>query len=175
MCVCLHGVCVTDVAATGGQRCECHALYTGAQCGRRSGNALFELPLALVLLLALLLVGLRVAECATAALRFPEDSARDGFAFPRRFERTTRWTRLGVLRAFVGSWVTPDESPARRSCFRSGSAHVLENLLVALVIALEVVLWLQVTAVAFMPVVPWSTDATNTAKVAPLHNVPFAA
>lgn len=160
---CLHGECAVD-SATGAQHCDCHALYSGALCGQRSGNTLFELPLALTLMLALLLVGLRVAEQATAVLRFRE-SVSDKFAFPRRFERTERWPRLGVLRTFVGSWVATDATSAStQRLFRPEKARVFENVMVALVVALELLPWLQLTGIAFAPVVPWSVDASSTAQ-----------
>lgn len=160
--LCLHGTCTTD-SSTGLPRCECDALYTGAQCSVRSGNQLFEIPLACVLVFALMLVGQRVADKALATLRFPE-SERDMFAFPRRFKCTQR--SLGFVSKYVGTWSADDDTAKVRGiAFRKGRQHILANLFIVVAIALELVPWLQIAALAFLPAVPWSTTSRSTAQV----------
>ncbi|GLE10268.1 hypothetical protein PINS_up022347, partial [Pythium insidiosum] len=81
--VCHHGKCVTrTLSTTSVAVCECEALYSGSQCGVRSGLAYFEVPLAALAIFGLLLMGLRVTETSLSWLRLAE-SKQDFFAFPR--------------------------------------------------------------------------------------------
>lgn len=163
---CFHGACV---AANGSskalQTCECEELFAGAQCSFRNGNLLLEAPLACVLVLSLAIMGLRVTDQALCMLRFPE-SASDFFAFPRIFEPTEK-RALAMVSSYVGTWAgEAKKGLGFKSVMTKGDVrHVIENVLLVVAVVLELVLWLQVTAVAFLPVVPWPSAASSTAKV----------
>lgn len=167
---CFHGACVT--ATTGNkalQTCKCEDLYAGAQCGFRNGNVLLEVLLACVLVLSLALMGLRMADQVLFMLRFPE-SAVDFFAFPRTFVPTEKRS-LALVSSYVGTWIGEAKKDVGLNWKKRDAWHVVENVLVVMVIVLELIMWLQVVAVAFLPVVPWPSAATSTAKVMQTYRV----
>lgn len=161
---CFHGICV---AATTGNKalqiCECEELYVGAQCGFRNGNVLLEAPLACVLVLSLTLMGLRMADQVLFMLRFPKSTV-DFFAFPRTFVPTEKRS-LALVSSYVGTWTGEAKKSVGLNLKKRDAWHVVENVLVVVAIVLELIMWLQLVAVAFLPVVPWPSAATSTAKV----------
>lgn len=159
---CFHGECVAQQTSPASvDVCACKTLYAGAQCSFRNGNLYFEVPLACTCILLLLVMGVRVAEKAKRMLSFPETS-KDCFAFPRAFVRSER-ASAGFVSQCIGVWTgdTTKGVPIRKKV----KEHMLENMLMLTAIVLELVMWLQVTAIAFLPVVPWPSPSKNTADV----------
>lgn len=162
---CFHGACVATAGSkTALETCECEELYTGVQCGFRNGNVLFEAPLACVLVFSLALMGLRVADQALLMLRFPKSAALDFFAFPRTFEPTEKWG-LALVSSYVGTWAGDAKKGLGFRSTKRDTRRVMENVLIVIAVVLELVAWLQMAAIAFLPVVPWPSAASSTAKV----------
>lgn len=144
-------------ASTTVERCVCHAMYSGAQCLERTQLQSFELPLASAAILCAMVFGVWMTRRVRAFLTFA-DAPSDAFAFPRRWTREDDevgdesprvWTRR--WHGWVGSWV----GPTVKGIPWKSRQHAKENLLISLVCALELVPWIQHTAIVFLPVVPW--------------------
>uniref|UniRef100_K3WKS7 EGF-like domain-containing protein n=1 Tax=Globisporangium ultimum (strain ATCC 200006 / CBS 805.95 / DAOM BR144) TaxID=431595 RepID=K3WKS7_GLOUD len=167
---CFHGECVAQQTASSAvPACICNALYAGAQCSFRNGNLYFEVPLACTFLLVLVVLGLRVTEKATAMLRLPEHhrAKYNLFAFPRQFVVSERIS--GVLASCVGTWVGDTSTKGFPILAGGGRKRkqcvVLENIFIVVAVLLELVMWFQIAAIAFLPAVPWPTTSQSTAKV----------
>jgi hypothetical protein len=167
---CIHGECVAQQTASSAvPACICNALYAGAQCSFRNGNLYFEVPLACTFLLVLVVLGLRVTEKATAMLRLPEHhrAKYNLFAFPRQFVVSERIS--GVLASCVGTWVGDTSTKGFPILAGGGRKRkqcvVLENIFIVVAVLLELVMWFQIAAIAFLPAVPWPTTSQSTAKV----------
>jgi hypothetical protein len=155
---CLYGTCTsTATDKTVNQVCVCHELYAGSQCGYRNGLLYFELPLASVVVFAVVVMGLRISDTAWTLLRLPE-SKQDCFAFPRTFVQAKR---VGShLRFPVGTWEGPPQERISLSKHRP-----VTRALIVLVVLLELLPFTQMTAIAFMPIVPWPTNSKTPATV----------
>jgi hypothetical protein len=158
--VCLHGECV--VAAADGavfEHCRCAAAYSGAQCSFRKELLFWELPVACVLMLVLLGVGVLATGRAVAWLRFSQ-AKQDAFAFPRRWERLMSQS-IGA-RLLRGKW----SGPTRKGLpTKPAKGHIVENALIVLVVMLEFIPWVQLTALTFLPVVPWPKSSRGVAEI----------
>lgn len=172
---CFHGSCRVVGNA---ERCECDAMYSGSQCFYRDQLLSFELPLAAGAIALTLVVGLIITRKVRTLLTF-KNSPTDAFAFPREWKR-------GDAISHDLELLTEEENPSRRSkCSLEwlwrvvgvwgGEAskgvpwkprrRVWENVLIALAFLLEIVPWIQSTAVAFLPVVPWPVAAKSSASI----------
>ena len=156
---CFFGNCTLQATSGGATKevCVCDPLYGNRQCSFRNGILYFEVPLAYVLLLGVLVVGLRLHDRAIQLLRF-EQAEQDDFEFPRDFECTQR--NLGVLTPFVGTWTGPTEKhlPLKNQ-------GLLARAFILMAMLMEVVSWAQIAATCFLPIVPWSSTAQVTTNV----------
>lgn len=156
--VCLHGDCVVE-AANGAayEHCQCHAMYSGSQCGFRKEMLYWELPVACMLMLILLGVGVLVTGKTLAWLRFKR-AKQDPFTFPRKWKSGQSFE--GPL--LRGQW----SGPTRKGLpIKPAKHHVVENSLIFVVVFLELVQWVQLTALSFLPVVPWPKASRGVAEI----------
>ncbi|EGZ23934.1 hypothetical protein PHYSODRAFT_482009 [Phytophthora sojae] len=158
--VCLHGDCVVEAEdGAAYERCRCYAMYDGVQCSFRRELLYWELPLAIAMMLVLLGVGAFVTGRAIEWLRFPQ-AKQDTFAFPRRWENLTG--KSFGARLLRGKWSGPTRKglptkPARH--------HIIENIFVVIATFMELVQWVQLTALSFLPVVPWPKSSRGVAEI----------
>ncbi|RLN87949.1 hypothetical protein BBJ28_00006970 [Nothophytophthora sp. Chile5] len=158
--VCLHGVCVVEaVGKTTFECCQCDALYSGSQCSSRDAMAYFEAPLACASILVLLVVGVFLTNKAIALLRFSEDE-NDEFDFPREWEASLESSLSARL--LRGEWSGPTQKGLP---WKPAKHHLTENTLITLVVLLDLVQWVQLTALSFLPVVPWPASSRGIAKL----------
>ncbi|KAE8984834.1 hypothetical protein PR002_g22819 [Phytophthora rubi] len=158
--VCLHGDCIVE-AENGAafERCRCYAMYDGAQCSFRKEMLYWELPMAIGLMLVLLGVGLFVTGRTIEWLRFPQ-AKHDTFAFPRKLKTMTNQS-LGA-RLLRGKW----SGPARKGLpTKPAKQHIIENVFVVITVFMELVQWVQLTALSFLPVVPWPKSSRGVAEI----------
>jgi hypothetical protein len=126
-----------------------------------------------------LLAGLFMTHKVRCRLSF-RDSPADAFDFPREWkrgkavfdalealeedeERLSTRLKCSLQRFWrvVGVW----EGNASKGVPWKPRRRVLENALITLAFLLELVPWVQATAVAFLPVVPWPVAAKPSASV----------
>ncbi|RLN88003.1 hypothetical protein BBJ28_00003874 [Nothophytophthora sp. Chile5] len=125
----------------------------------RDAVAYFEVPLACASILVFLVIGVFLTSKAVALLRFSGDE-NDAFDFPREWEASLESSLSARL--LRGAWSGPTQKglpwkPAKR--------HLMENMLITLVVLLELVQWVQLTALSFLPVVPWPASSRGMAKL----------
>lgn len=150
---CFHGLCVSGEA--GRSVCECQALYSGNQCTYRSGLLYFELPLSIVLLLLCVILGRHLAYKVCSMLQF-RDGDHDEFDFPRAFEFRSNVT---LFRSWIGVWTGPTEKgPPSPSWPRTLVA-------IFVIYVLELIGWVQLIALAFLPIIPWPQASQSLSKV----------
>ncbi|OWZ21309.1 hypothetical protein PHMEG_0004169 [Phytophthora megakarya] len=154
--VCLHGDCVVETAnGAAYEYCRCYEMYSGSQCSFRMELLYWELPVACVVMLILLGVSVLVTGKTLAWLRFSREK-HDPFGFPRRWKTSFR---ANLMR---GRWigVTHKGLPTK-----PGNHYTFENSLIVLVVLLEIVPWVQLTALSFLPVVPWPKASRRVAEL----------
>ncbi|KAL4175922.1 hypothetical protein KRP22_000880 [Phytophthora ramorum] len=158
--VCLHGTCVVEaVDGAAYAHCRCDAMYSGSQCSFRGQLLYWELPVTIVLMLLLLGVGVLVIGKALMWLRF-SPAKQDVFTFPRRWSALPeRSIGTQLLR---GKW----SGPTRKGLpIKPAKRHLLENALIVIVAFLDLVPWIQLTALCFLPVVPWPKASRGVAEL----------
>ncbi|POM66107.1 Hypothetical protein PHPALM_18084 [Phytophthora palmivora] len=157
--VCLHGDCVVETAdGAAYEYCRCDDMYSGSQCSFREELLYWELPVTCGMMLVMLGISIFVTGKTLEWLRFSRDK-RDAFAFPRK------WKSLPVqsigAKLLRGTWsgVTRRGLPTKPT-----RNHIVENTLIALVVFLEIVPWVQLIALLFLPVVPWPKPSRRVAE-----------
>ncbi|DBA03640.1 TPA: hypothetical protein N0F65_006819 [Lagenidium giganteum] len=126
-------------------------MYSSKQCALRSGLLYIELPFALLILVVMAVAGVRITATALESLRFPE-SPKDDFAFPRSFQQTQR--SLGVLTPYIGTW----KGPMQRN-LPWHKQHILTKLLLVVIVPLELLPYIQIAAINFLPIFPWPSTS----------------
>ncbi|KAG7381756.1 hypothetical protein PHYPSEUDO_005698 [Phytophthora pseudosyringae] len=158
--VCLHGDCVVEAAEGAAyEHCRCYAMYSGAQCSFRGEMLVWELPVACALMLILLGIGVLVSGKALVWLRFSQ-AKQDAFAFPRKWEALPGLS-LGA-RLLRGKWTGPTRKGLPTKPTRD---HIVENALVFFVAIMELLPWVQMAALGFLPVVPWPKASRGVAEI----------
>ncbi|KUF85087.1 hypothetical protein AM587_10005296 [Phytophthora nicotianae] len=158
--VCLHGDCLVEaVNGAAYEHCQCYAMYSGSQCSFRGELLYWELPVACAMMLILLGIGAIVTGRTLEWLRF-QQAKRDPFTFPRNWKDSPGLSFLDQL--LRGKWAGPTRKglptkPAR--------GHILENAFIFILIFLEFLPWIQVVALAFLPVVPWPKESRRIAEI----------
>ncbi|KAJ8552244.1 hypothetical protein ON010_g10302 [Phytophthora cinnamomi] len=158
--VCLHGDCVVEAEdGAAYECCRCYAMYDGAQCSFRKEMLYWELPVACALMLILLGVGAFVTGRVIAWLRFSQ-AKQDTFAFPRQWE--TLADQSFGSRLLPGKW----SGPTRKGLpTKPAKHHIVENIFVVIAVFMELVPWVQLTALSFLPVVPWPKSSRGVAEI----------
>ncbi|ETK89854.1 hypothetical protein F441_06380, partial [Phytophthora nicotianae CJ01A1] len=134
-------------------------MYSGSQCSFRGELLYWELPVACAMMLILLGIGAIVTGRTLEWLRF-QQAKRDPFTFPRNWKDSPGLSFLDQL--LRGKWAGPTRKglptkPAR--------GHILENAFIFILIFLEFLPWIQVVALAFLPVVPWPKESRRIAEI----------
>ncbi|KAG3249685.1 hypothetical protein PI124_g5682 [Phytophthora idaei] len=158
--VCLHGDCVVEaVNGAAYECCQCYTMYSGSQCSFRDELLYWELPVACALMLILLGIGVLVTGRTLEWLRF-QQAKRDPFTFPRNWEDAPGLSFGAQL--LRGKWTGPTRKglPTKPS-----RGHITENAFILLVVFLEFLPWIQLVALAFLPVVPWPKKSRRIAEI----------
>ncbi|KAG2837892.1 hypothetical protein PC113_g5681 [Phytophthora cactorum] len=158
--VCLHGDCVVEaVNGAAYERCQCYTMYSGSQCSFRDELLYWELPVACALMLILLGIGVLVTGRMLEWLRF-QQAKRDPFTFPRNWEDAPGLSFGAQL--LRGKWTGPTRKGLPTKPTRG---HITENAFILLVVFLEFLPWVQLIALAFLPVVPWPKKSRRIAEI----------
>ncbi|KAL3671843.1 hypothetical protein V7S43_002511 [Phytophthora oleae] len=134
-------------------------MYSGSQCSFRKEMLYWELPVACGLMLILLGIGTFVSTKSLAWLRLPH-AKHDTFSFPRRWEGMSGLSFWG--RVLRGRW----SGPTRKGLpIKPVRGHIVENIFIVFVVFLEFLPWVQLIALAFLPVVPWPKPSREIATI----------
>lgn len=150
---CFHGSCV--FGEQGNFTCDCQALYSGNQCTYRSGLLYFELPLSIVLLLLCILLGRHLAFKVCDKLQFRDGDHKE-FDFPRVFE--PRGHNVSIF-SWIGVWTGPTVKGLPSPSWPKTLVAIF------LIYFMELFVWVQLTAVVFLPTIPWPQASQPFSKV----------